>query len=152
MSDKINPQDYLPSGFNGMSFPERIQFFRENSDRVEEQTNVIKELSEEEKLDCKDQLAEESLRLRKLEEEKKTTVSTYNDSIKAVKSAIKPLLNSLETGFESVIDDKFWLFDQEEGKAFAFTSDGACVDERRLRPDERQVRMKTIGLGGKGGE
>jgi len=150
MAEKLIAQHYLPSGFEAMTELERRQFFRENADKIEEQRTVTRELDEDQKLDYKDQLAEESIRLRELEEEKKEIAKSFTDRIKSVKTTINPILNSLNTGFESVIDDVFWIFDQDEGKAMGFTLDGRCVDERRLRPDERQSRIKTMStIGGK---
>lgn len=148
MSNQSPTSLYLPSGFDAMDMHERRRFFKENADRIEEQRTVVRPLSEEEKLDYKDQLAQESLRLRELTQEKKDRAKAYNDRIKEVKGAIDPILNSLNTGFDTVVDDVFWLFDQDKGTAVGFTLDGNIVDERRLRPDERQARIKTMTIGG----
>jgi len=132
----------LPSGFDAMSTAEKVQFFSNTADKIEQQRTVVKELEEDQKLELKEDLKQLSLRQRDIEEEKKQINQSFSTRLKEVKTELTTVLNSLGTGFEQVIDDVYWLFDTDELKAYGFTPDGQCVDVRPMSPSERQTHIK----------
>jgi membrane-associated HD superfamily phosphohydrolase len=139
---KQNAQFLLPPDFSSMNQTERRTFFRNTADKIEEQRTVVKELTEDQKFELKDDLTQLSLRRRDIEEEKKQVNQSFTSRLKEVKSDLSTVLNSLNTGFEHVVDDVYWLYDTEQLQAYGFTADGQCVDSRRMTPTERQTFIK----------
>lgn len=136
----------LPSGFVAMSAPERLQFLRENADTIEDNQTVYRSLDIQEQDILKDELSELSIKIKNLEAEKKEMMKSQGDAIKVLKEKVSPVIDSLESGQEKIVDSIYLLFDQEDEKAYGFTLNGECVIERRLKPNESQTRMKTINI------
>lgn len=111
---------------------------RDNCNSVIE-TEYKKVFSPEELQDKEKQYTKESAALFRLQAEYKAEIKAMNETLKAKRKALNELLVVIDNGFENQKGQLFLFDDQEEGYMYSYDSQGELVEQRRLRPNERQA-------------
>lgn len=135
----------LPDDFMKWPFAERQSWLKANADSVVTDQTVYKELSPEQRDELETDISKASMDLQKTEEEFKEVKKTYKEMLDPIKDGLKTMVKSLRTGLEEVTTDIYYVADYDNGRMYGFAPDGVEVENRRLRSDERQTTVHSIG-------
>lgn len=122
---------------------ERINILRNNADKVE-QTDYEKELTEEELIAKREEFVDNSIDVSKLEDELAEKKKEYKNKIEPIKLVNRSLQKEIKTKKKWVKGQLFHMADQVNCMMETWDESGELVFSRRLRPDEKQVRMRVI--------
>ena len=106
--------------------------------------SYTKTLSEEEVTERRKQLANVSIEINDIEEEKKEVIAHFKERLAQPLSDKKDLLSAIKHKSEYRKGNLYHMDDQEKGFMYIFDEEGICVDSRLLKPTERQGRIRTI--------
>ncbi|MFK5981481.1 MAG: hypothetical protein QM499_01090 [Flavobacteriaceae bacterium] len=135
-------QIYDPS-FENLNKSETEQNIDAMACKVEE-GEYTKILTQDELAVTKSEFAEKSLRVSKLETEKKTVVDDYNEQLKIPKKEAKELLEQIKTKTVRKEGKLYLVDDQENAIMYKFDENAICVDSRALLPLERQTTIQGV--------
>lgn len=130
--DKTLFKDYSPL--------ERINMLQDNCDNREE-VGYMRKYSKEEIRSCKDQLAEASISISDIANEKAEAMKSYKEQMKPYAETQANLLKKIKQKAEYITEDCYKIIDQQAGEVGYYNKDGILVEERAIRPEERQGRM-----------
>lgn len=122
---------------------ERLNILRNNADKVE-QTDYEKELTEEELIAKREQFVDNSIDVSKLEDELAEKKKEYKNKIEPIKLINRSLQREIKTKKKEVAGFLYYMADHVNGMMETFDETGELVSSRRLRPDEKQVRMQVV--------
>jgi hypothetical protein len=123
---------------------ERRRVMSDTADKKETGT-YIKVLSEEEIYERRELLADSSIKLREISEEKKAVLADFKAKEDPVKKQIDNVLTQLKTGQEDRIGDLYLMANHTDGVMEYFDNDGNFIKSRRLKPEERQGKIYNLG-------
>ncbi|KKQ95365.1 MAG: hypothetical protein UT21_C0006G0037 [Candidatus Woesebacteria bacterium GW2011_GWA1_39_11b] len=83
------------------------------------------------------------------EEEMKDLITPIKEEIKKLKKESRVGIDKIRRKYEVVEADIYGFDDQETGVMEFFDINGNFISSRRLVPEERQLRLKAVGEGGK---
>ena len=119
---------------------ERKILLQDNADKVEE-TDYYKDLTPEE-LDVKrESFTTNSIQLSQWEDELDDEKARFKALMKPVKEINIDLLGQIKTRKERIKGILYHIADQEDKVMNTYDENGEFVSSRRLKPDERQLRM-----------
>lgn len=124
---------------------ERIQFLRNNADRIEEDAHYDRDLTEEELVDKREQFVSNSITVDTLNDELAAIKKGYKGKLEKVKVINKGLQFEIKTKRTSEKGTLFHMANHERGYMETYNEAGEMVYERRLRPEERQARLYIPG-------
>lgn len=133
------PKIFMPE----VSSEERLLILRNNADKVE-QTDYEKELTEDELIAKREEFVDNSIAISKLEDELAEKKKEYKNKIEPVKLVNRGLQQEIKTKKKWVKGQLFHMADQVNSMMETWDETGELVSSRRLRPDEKQVRMKVV--------
>lgn len=122
---------------------ERINILRNNADKMEE-TTYEKELTEEELAIKREQFVDNSIAVSKLEDELESKKKEFKSKIDPLKLINRSLQHEVKTRKQEVKGFLYHMANQDSGFMETYDHTGEMITSRRLRPDERQVRMQVI--------
>lgn len=122
---------------------ERINILRNNADKIE-QTDYEKELTEEELIAKREEFVDNSIDVSKLEDELAEKKKEYKNKIEPIKLINRSLQKEIKTKKRWVKGQLFYMADHVNGMMETWDETGELVSSRRLRPDEKQVRMQVV--------
>lgn len=122
---------------------ERINILRNNADKIE-QTDYEKELTEEELIAKREEFVDNSIDVSKLEDELAEKKKEYKNKIEPIKLINRSLQKEIKTKKRWVKGQLFYMADHVNGMMETWDESGELVSSRRLRPDEKQVRMQVV--------
>lgn len=122
---------------------ERINILRNNADKIE-QTDYEKELTEEELIAKREEFVDNSIDVSKLEDELAEKKKEYKNKIEPIKLVNRSLQKEIKTKKRWVKGQLFYMADHVNGMMETWDETGELVSSRRLRPDEKQVRMQVV--------
>jgi hypothetical protein len=126
-----------------VSAEERLNILKNNADKIE-QTTYEKELTQEE-LDAKrEEFVDNSIAVSKLEDELAEKKKEYKNKIEPLKLINRGLQHEVKTKKKEVKGQLFHMANHTDSMMETYDETGEMVSSRRLRPDEKQVRMKVI--------
>lgn len=123
-----------------LSRTERIRVLKENSDRSEE-TAYVRDLTEEEIEDRRIKLVENFIAIQKKDEELKEARDAHKMSTDPLKKQNKFMASEVRLRKTTATGTLFFMANHQEGMMEIYNEDGLLVEERRLRPEERQGRL-----------
>lgn len=131
----------------GKEYPpeNRIQFLKDNADKVEKKT-YMRRFSPDELRQKKDQLAETSITLSEIEDEKKLLLQDIKQREEPLKSEKKVLLSNIKHKAEEVKEECYKFIENDE--VGYYNAEGDLIEQRPAYPDERQgtiFQMKRTG-------
>lgn len=131
----------------GVSPKERLQALKDSAEKVESFT-YPKPLSDDDLSLLKDEMVKDSVKLAKLEDEKKDFNTNHKSKVKPLKQSFAVTLNKLRNKVDEVTEEVYLLADQDNGMMGYYNADGKLVHVRVLKPEERQHRIIDISKNG----
>lgn len=132
--------------FQDVPVERREQMLRDNADSSEE-IGYMKSFTEEEILAMKDDLAEISIEINDIEIEKKEIAAEFKHKLEPLVDQKKETLKSIKNKAQYVKELCYKMIDQEEQMVTYYNSIGEIVESRRIRPDEKQLKIFTLKSG-----
>lgn len=132
--------------FLGQDIPEqdRWTFLKDNADAVEK-IGYTHRFSPEELAQKKEDLAELSIEIDGIEEEKKVVMNSYKERLKPLAEEKKDLLDKIKRGSEFVEDEEcVKILYHEEKMAGFYNKLGELVYSRPIMPQEMQRTVFSI--------
>lgn len=133
----------------GKEYPvdRRVQFLKDNCDKVEKKT-YMRRFSHDEMRQKKDQLAETSITLSEIDDEKKEILQDIKQRQDPLKTEKKILLSNIKHKAEEVKEECYKFIDQENNEVGFYNSEGDLIEQRPAYPDERQGTIFQINRTG----
>ena len=125
---------------------QREQMLRDNADSSEE-IGYMKSFTEEEILAMKDDLAEISIEINDIEIEKKEMATLFKHKLEPLVDQKKQTLKSIKNKARFVKELCYKIIDQDEQMVTYYNSIGEIVESRRIRQDEKQLKIFTLKSG-----
>lgn len=122
---------------------DRLNILRNNADKIES-TTYEKELTDEE-LDAKrEEFVDNSIAVSKLEDELAEKKKEFKNKIEPLKLVNRSLQHEVKTKKKEVKGQLFHMANHTDSMMETYDETGELVSSRRLRPDEKQVRMQVV--------
>lgn len=136
--EKFLGQDYKES--------ERIKFLEDNCDAIEE-TGYTRRFTTDELNQKKEHLANVSIEINDIEEDKKDAVSTFKAKLKPLEESKKSLLDQVKKKSEFVEEECYKFIDHEDKTVGYYNKLGELVSSRPIMPQEMQKTIFTLKTG-----
>lgn len=133
-------QQFMPN----ITSKERLMLLQENATKVE-QTTYQKVLSPDELAARREDLADDCIKLNQFEDELKEIKDDFKDKMDPLKLANKKRLTEIKTKQSQTDGTLYHIADYESNMMETYDSEGMPVGSRRLRPDEKQGTIFSIG-------
>ena len=121
----------------------RVQFLKDNCDKIEE-IGYMKRFSSDDLATKKDELAEISIAMADIEEEKKEAMAEFKERLKPLVEERATLLKDIKTKAEFKNEQCYKFVDHDEKMVGYYNSEGELVSARQMRPDEAQTIIKLL--------
>ena len=125
------------------SATQRVLFLKDNCEKIDE-IGYMKQFSPEEIAEKKDKLAEVSIEINDIEEEKKEVLKGFKESLTPLTEHKTTLLGHIKKKAEFVTEECFKFVDHTDRMVGYYNSEGVLVEARPMRPDESQLTMKLL--------
>jgi len=131
----------------GKEYPKdaRIQFLKDNCDKVERKT-YMRKFSPDELRQKKDQLAETSISISEIEDEKKELLVDIKQRLDPLQDNRKQLLTDIKHKAEEVKDECYKFIEGDD--VGYYNSEGDLIEQRPAYPDEKQGTIFQISRTG----
>jgi len=131
----------------GKEYPpeQRIQFLKDNCDKVERKT-YMRRFTTDELRQKKDQLAETSISLSEIDDEKKLILQDIKQRQDPLKAEKKILLSNIKHKAEEVKEECYKFIENDE--VGYYNSEGDIIEQRPAYPDEKQGTIFQISRTG----
>lgn len=116
---------------------QRAQILRDSCDQIEEK-HYTRKFEQPEINERREELAEVSIQINNLSQELKEVNADYKGRIKPKEERRGRILDELKAGGEYVKGECYKFIDPEEGKVAWYTPEGYLLEERDIKPEERQ--------------
>ena len=123
---------------------ERLMILQENAVKVE-QTTYQKMLDADELAARHEDLAENCIKLSSIDDDKKEVMADFKLKTDPLNLANKTLLTEIKTKQATVEGTLFHLANHEEGFMETYDNEGSLIATRRLRPEEKQGTIFSLG-------
>lgn len=127
--------------FQNIPKEERRQVLEDSCDTVIEHYNFIKRLSEEELEEIALNHADNDVQISRIERRKKELLDEIKIELAPFKERREDYLTKLRNKTENTTDTVYLMKDFDADKVRLYAPDGTCIEERRMRPEERQTSM-----------
>lgn len=131
----------------GKEYPKeaRIQFLKDNCDKIERKT-YMRKFSSDELRQKKDQLAETSISISEIEDEKKELLVDIKQRLDPLQDTRKQLLTDIKHKAEEVKDECYKFIEGDD--VGYYNSEGDLIEQRPAYPDEKQGTIFQISRTG----
>ena len=119
---------------------ERERFLRSNCDNVVPR-GYIKRFTPEEVEKFKDELADVSIKINDIEEEKKVVMADFKRTLEEPCQQRKELLTNIRQKATFVTEDCYLFVDKESRLALFYNVEGDLIDSRPATADELQLQL-----------
>lgn len=123
---------------------DRLMVMQESAAKVE-QTTYQKALSAEELAARREDLADDCIKLNQLEDELKDIKDGFKDKMDPLKAANKTRLTEIKTKQSTVDGTLYHIANHAESMMETYDNEGYLVSSRRLRPEEKQGTIFSLG-------
>lgn len=142
-TSKFKVGEHYDEAFKGMT-PKEIIDNLEGLAYGKEDGVYNKKLTSEELAVAKHNLADVSISIAKIEQEKKDAMDEFKDRLKEPTATKKELIEAIKLKSVRKEGILYYVDDQEDGMMYIFDEQGICIDERPLLAKERQTKMRQI--------
>lgn len=131
----------------GKEYPKeaRIQFLKDNCDKIEKKT-YLRKFSPDELRQKKDQLAETSITISEIEDEKKELLVDIKQRLDPLQDTRKQLLTDIKHKAEEVKDECYKFIEGDD--VGYYNSERDLIEQRPAYPDEKQGTIFQISRTG----
>lgn len=132
----------------GQNLPveKRHTFLKDNCDRIES-IGYMKQFTQGELAEFKDEISEIAIELNDIAEEKKELMKEFKARMEPLQERQAELLKNVKTKAEFVKEDCFKFVDHTTRTVGYYNGKGIQVEERPARPDESQFTLKLHATG-----
>ena len=123
---------------------ERLMVLQENAAKIE-QTTYQKMLNQDELAVRHEDLATNCIKLSSIDDEKKEVMADFKLRTDPLNTANKTLLTEIKTKQTTVDGTLYHMANHEEGWMETYDHDGMLIATRRLRPEEKQGTIFSLG-------
>lgn len=123
---------------------DRLMVLQESAAKVE-QTTYQKSLSADELAARREDLADDCIRLNQFEDELKEIKDGFKDKMDPLKAANKLRLTEIKTKQSTVDGTLYHIANHDAGMMETYDNEGFLVSSRRLRPEEKQGTIFSLG-------
>lgn len=102
--------------------------------------------SEDDKIQMKDFVMEESIILKDQSDEMKAIVKEFQTAIKKAKESIADAITRFKKGVSENEEKVYYIDDQEAGTMDVVDANGVILYTRKLFPDEKQTTAKFLEM------
>ena len=134
---------HYDESFKGLS-PRELTDNMESLAYGKEDAIYTKKLTKEELDVAKSKLADVSIAIAKIQEDKKEAMDEFKEMLKDPNISHKELIEMIKFKAVSVSGILYEVDDQEAGLMYKFDTNAICVDVRALLPTERQTRIRKM--------
>lgn len=141
---KLNFGDYFDKTFGNMT-PKEVKDNLESIFYSKEDGNYTKRLTEDEVVVAKSNLAENSITIAKINDEKKEKIDEFKDKLKPLEIKQKELLDAIRFRTVRKEGTLYLLDDPDTMTMYKVDDRGIVVDSRPMLAEERQqvIRMRA---------
>jgi len=132
--------------FQDVPEEKRAQMLSDNADSIEE-IGYMKQFTDEEILSMKDDLAEVSININEIDIEKKEVAAEFKHKLEPLTDQKKEILTKIKNKAEFVKEECYKFTDFDNQMVTYYNNLGQVVESRRMRPDERQLKIFTLKSG-----
>jgi hypothetical protein len=123
---------------------ERLMILQENASKIEV-TTYQKSLSADELAARREDLADNCIKLNQFEDELKEIKDDFKLKMDPLKTSNKTLLTEIKTKQSTVDGTLFHMANHEDGMMETYDNEGFLISSRRLRPEEKQGTIFSLG-------
>ena len=106
-----------------------------------ETASYRRHLSEDEITQIRAELSDLVIEVRREQADLKEIAAGYRERIKRLKADLDKRASAIELAYEMITGELTLVDDQEAGMMYYYNEEGTLVDSRRLRNEERQMRL-----------
>ena len=128
----------------GVTPKERLMLLQENASKVEK-TTYQKVLSPDELAARREDLADDCIKLNQFEDELKEVKDDFKSKMDPLKSANKIRLTEIKTKQTTVDGTLYHIANHTDSIMETYDDEGIFVSSRRLRPEEKQGTIFSLG-------
>lgn len=126
-----------------LSHAERIQFLKDNCDSVE-YLGYVRKFTPEEITEIKSELSDTSIKINDIEEEKKAQSEIFKSRLKPLYKEKQESLKKIKNKSEYVEENCFKFINHASSTVGYYNEQGDLVEQRPIKPDERQTNIFNI--------
>lgn len=126
--------------------PEEKENYLSSLSFATDNEKVRRDIPEDEKLQMKDFVVEESTIVMEKTAEMKAIVKEFTEALKKNKEGLKDALTRLKKGYTENEERVFMVDDQEAGMMNIHDKEGKFLYQRKLRPNEKQARILSVAV------
>lgn len=123
---------------------ERLMVMQESAAKVE-QTSYQKTLTADELAARREDLADDCIKLNQFEDELKEVKDGFKDKMDPLKAANKLRLTEIKTKQSTIDGTLYHVPNHEDGMMETYDHEGMLISSRRLRPEEKQGGLFSLG-------
>lgn len=133
---------FLDPSIEGLKPSEIIATLQSHAVKIDE-GSYTKRLDQNELGIAKSKLADVSIQIARINDEKKEAMADFKEALKMPQEEHKTYLEMIKT--KSVREDGllYWIDDQERQLMYAFDKSAVCVDVRPMSIQERQLSINS---------
>jgi hypothetical protein len=124
---------------------QREAFLKDNCDKVEEK-GYMKPYTPEELQGHKESLANLSIEIEEIEDEKKASAKHFNETLKPLNDSRRELLKNIRQKAEYVHEICYKFVDREDRQTAYYNSEGDLIEMRPATADELQLTLFAMPL------
>jgi len=124
--------------------PEQRQQMLEDNAEAVETVQYEKTITQEELFELKEKLSELSVKLNRLEEEKRKYNDYYKGEMKPLQKTVSEIIPILEKQSKFVEEECYKFVDEENGQTLYYNSNGELAKFRSMYPSEKQSNIFRI--------
>jgi len=128
----------------GSTAEERIPYLKSQAMIVETSTHY-RPLEPDELQAAKDNFIQNAHKISTIKEEAKQVMQGYKDQIEALEEENAVYMQSALTKSAEVVEKIYGIDDQQRGTVSFYNENGDLISARRLKPEERQLRIADRG-------
>lgn len=129
---------------------ERRQVLRDSCDQIEER-HYTRKFDQNERNLKREQLADVSIQISEITNELREVRAEYKSKLKPLEDSKNNILEEIKAGGEFVKGECYKFIDNDEGKVGYYTPEGYLLEQRDMRPDEKQRSIFQINREGTNG-
>ena len=126
---------------------ERLEFLRNNCDKIEE-LGYMKKFTADEIAQMKSELSTVAIKLNDIAEEKRAVTKDFTDAMKPLNVERVDLLKNIKHGSEFIEENCYKFFFEDEKMVGYYNAEGELVSSRPAMPEEMQKTTFSINRTG----
>lgn len=129
---------------------ERRQVLRDSCDQIQER-RYTRKFDQNERNQKREMLADVSIQISEIQNDFREVRVEFKSRLKPLEDEKNNLLEEIKAGGEFVKGECYKFIDRDEGKVGYYSPEGYLLEERNMRPDEKQRSIFQMNREGTNG-